>query len=77
MTAFRNLNFTDCRFAPDFMFQLTPEENAEVVTNCDHLAKFKFAKILPFAFTELGAIQAANVLNSTQAVEMVSTLRAF
>jgi hypothetical protein len=58
------------RFPSDFMFQLTPEEKAEVVTNCDHFAKLKFAKSLPFAFTEHGAIQAANVLNSAQAVEM-------
>lgn len=26
-------------FPADFMFQLTAEEKAEVVTNCDHLAK--------------------------------------
>ena len=25
------------RFPDDFMFQLTPEEKAEVVANCDHL----------------------------------------
>lgn len=66
------------RFPPDFMFQLTPEEKAEVVTNCDHLAKLKFAKSMPFAFTEHGAIQAANVLNSAQAVEMgIYVVRAF
>lgn len=66
------------RFPSDFMFQLTPEEKTEVVTNCDHLAKLKFAKSLPFAFTEHGAIQAANVLNSTQAVEMgIYVVRAF
>lgn len=66
------------RFPPDFMFQLTPEEKTEVVTNCDHLAKLKFARSLPFAFTEHGAIQAANVLNSTQAVEMgIYVVRAF
>jgi hypothetical protein len=29
------------RFPQDFMFQLTSEEKAEVVTNCDHLAKLK------------------------------------
>jgi hypothetical protein len=28
----------------------------------DHLAKLKFSKALPYAFTEHGAIQAANVL---------------
>lgn len=58
------------RFPADFMFQLLPEEKIEVVTNCDHLAKLKFSKSLPFAFTEHGAIQAANVLNSPQAVDM-------
>jgi hypothetical protein len=66
------------RFPPDFMFQLTPAEKQEVVTNCDHLAKLRFAKTLPFAFTEHGAIQAANVLSSEQAVEMgVYVVRAF
>jgi len=66
------------RFPADFMFQLTPAEKAEVVANCDHLAKLKFSKALPFAFTEHGAIQAANVLNSTQAIEMgVYVVRAF
>lgn len=44
------------RFPADFMFQLTPDEKAEVVANCDHLAKLKFSKALPFAFTEHGAI---------------------
>ena len=66
------------RFPQDFMFQLSPAEKQEVVTNCDHLAKLKFSKMLPFAFTEHGAIQAANVLNSEQAVEMsVYVVRAF
>lgn len=50
------------RFPADFMFQLTAAEKAEVVANCDHLQKLKFSKALPFAFTEHGAIQAANVL---------------
>ena len=66
------------RFPADFMFQLLPEEKIEVVTNCDHLAKLKFSKSLPFAFTEHGAIQAANVLNSPQAVDMgIYVVRAF
>ena len=66
------------RFPQDFMFQLSLAEKQEVVTNCDHLAKLKFSKMLPFAFTEHGAIQAANVMNSTQAVEMsVYVVRAF
>lgn len=40
------------RFPADFMFQLTPDEKAEVVANCDHLAKLKFSKALaPIART--------------------------
>src|SRR3989338_7912570 len=31
------------RFPADFMFQLTAEEKAEVVANCDHLAKLKYS----------------------------------
>ncbi len=66
------------RFPGDFMFKLTPNEKAEVVANCDHLAKLKFSKVLPLAFTEHGAIQAANVLASPQAVEMgIFVVRAF
>lgn len=66
------------RFPSDFMFQLTVEEKAEVVTNCDHLKTLKFSKALPFAFTEHGAIQAANILNSPEAIGMgVLIVRAF
>ena len=66
------------RFPTDFLFQLNAAEKAEVVANCDHLQKLKFSKVLPYAFTEHGAIQAANVLASTQAVEMgIYVVRAF
>ena len=66
------------RFPDDFMLQLTKEEKNEVVTNCDHLAKLKFSRTPPYAFTEHGAIQAANVLASVQAVEMgIYVVRAF
>lgn len=66
------------RFPGDFLFKLTQAEKAEVVANCDHLHKLKFSKVLPFAFTEHGAIQAANVLASPQAVEMgIFVVRAF
>ena len=58
------------RFPSDFLFQLTADEKTEVVANCDHLQNLKFSKALPFAFNEHGAIQAANVLASSQAVEM-------
>ena len=66
------------RFPSDFMFQLDAAEKAEVITNCDHLSKLKFSKSLPFAFTEYGAVALANVLASTQAVEMgIYVVRAF
>ena len=56
------------RFPQDFIFQLSAEEKAEVVANCDHLSNLKFSKTLPYAFTEYGAIMAASVLNTTRAV---------
>ena len=52
------------RFPDDFMFQLSPDEKAEVVANCDHLENLKYSKALPYAFTEHGAIMAAGVLNT-------------
>jgi hypothetical protein len=67
------------RFPKDFMFQLTAEERREVIANCDHLSrKMLFSNRLPFAFTEHGAIMAASVLNTPQAVQMsVYVVRAF
>ncbi len=66
------------RFPEDFMFRLTDEEKAEVVTNCDHLQKLKFSPQQPYAFTEHGAIMAASILNSPEAVSMsVFVVRAF
>src|SRR2546423_15070332 len=58
------------RFPADFLFRLSQFEKDEVITNCDHLANLKFAKALPFAFTEHGALMAATVLNSPRAVAM-------
>lgn len=66
------------RFPDDFVFRLTTAEKSEVVAKCDHLAKLKFSKTLPFAFTEHGALMAASVLNSERAVEVsVFVVRAF
>jgi ribosomal protein L23 len=66
------------RFPNDFMFQLTEEEKAEVVANCDHLKRLKFSPTLPYAFTEHGAIMLASVLNSPIAVQTsVLVVRAF
>lgn len=66
------------RFPDDFMFQLSPDEKAEVVANCDHLGNLKYSKALPYAFTEHGAIMAAGVLNTSRAIEVsVFIVRAF
>jgi len=68
----------ESKFPADFRFQLTKEEKQEVVTNCDHLEKLKYSPVLPYAFTEHGALMAANVLNSDQANQMsVYIVRAF
>jgi hypothetical protein len=66
------------RFPEDFLFQLSDQEKQEVVTNCDHLARLKFSPNRPYAFTEHGALMAANVLSSAEAVKMsVYVVRAF
>ena len=66
------------RFPEDFVFRLTGPEKSELVANCDHLARLKFAKSLPYAFTEHGAIMAASVLNSRRAVDVsLFVVRAF
>jgi hypothetical protein len=41
----------------------------EVVTDCDHLARLRFSPVLPYAFSEYGAIMLASVLNSQTAIE--------
>ena len=70
----RNLN----RFPSDFLFQLTEMEKNELVTNCDRFKNIKHSNVLPSAFTEYGAIMAANVLNSDRAIEMsIYVIRAF
>lgn len=66
------------RFPADFMFRLTRRERDELVANCDHLSRLKFASAMPCAFTEHGALMAASVLNTTRAVEVsVFVVRAF
>ncbi len=66
------------RFPKDFMFRLSKDEKAEVVTICDHLTKLKFSPVNPRVFTEHGAIMAASVLNSRRAIQVsVFIVRAF
>ena len=66
------------RFPQDFMFKLTQSEKDQVITICDHLKNLKYAKALPNAFTEHGAIMVASVLNTERAVQIsVFVVRAF
>ncbi|HOW25594.1 MAG TPA: ORF6N domain-containing protein [Bacteroidales bacterium] len=66
------------RFPEDFMFQLTDEEKREVIANCDHLERLKFASTNPYAFTEHGAIMLASVLNTPLAIQAsVLVVRSF
>ena len=69
------------RFPEDFMFQLTKEEADVWVRSRSQFAilkRGKTIKYLPYAFTEHGAIMAANVLKSPKAVRMsVFVVRAF
>ncbi len=68
------------RFPADFLFQLTAEEFKSLTSQFAILKKGRgqHRKFLPYAFTENGAIMAANVLNSPEAVRMsVFVVRAF
>lgn len=69
------------RFPPDFLFRLTAEEwsalRSQIVT-LKTGGRGQHRKYLPVAFTELGAIMAASVLNSPRALAMsVYVVRAF
>ena len=67
------------RFPPDFMFRLTREE-LDVLISQNAMSKPGRGgrRTLPYAFTEHGALQAANVLRSQRAVQMsVFVIRAF
>ena len=73
------------RFPEDFMFQLTREEFNSLKSqiamsgrqNSSQIAmsssKHRGAAYRPYAFTEHGALQAANVLRSSRAVQMNTT----
>ena len=80
------------RFPEDFMFRLTGEEvdqvsRPQIVTGSSATTRMRSQNVtaskrnvryLPYAFTEHGALQAANVLNSSQAVKMsIFVIRAF
>lgn len=66
------------RFPADFVFQLIPEETdalrSQIATSSSHGGR----RYRPWAFTEHGALQAANILRSDRAIAMsVYVIRAF
>lgn len=75
------------RFPADFAFQVRPEEWAAIRHQTGSgalrsqfatLKRGQHRKYVPYAFTEHGALMAANVLNSPRAVQMsVFVVRAF
>ena len=68
------------RFPEDFMFQLSPQEAERSRSQFATLkiGRGQNIKYRPYAFSEHGAIQAANVLNSPRAIAMgVFVVRAF
>lgn len=66
------------RFPDDFCFQLTVSEWRSLRLQNATLKRGAHRKYMPHAFTEHGAIMAATVLNSPQAVQMsVAVVRAF
>ncbi len=69
------------RFPEEFVFQLTSEEAEALLLSRSQNAILKRGqniKYLPRVFTEHGALMAANVLNSPQAVTMsVAIVKAF
>lgn len=77
------------KFPEDLMFQLTKQEIAALTAylTAQNMNRSQFAtgsqkhrdpRFLPYAFTEYGALQAANVLNSPKATSMsLYIIRAF
>ena len=66
------------RFPQDFMFQLTKEEQTQLVTNCDRLSNLKHSSVLPMAFTEQGVAMLSSVLRSKKAIKInIEIMRAF
>ena len=66
------------RFPEDFVFQLSWEEAKRSRSQNATLKRGGNVKYRPYAFTEHGAVMAANVLKSDQAIQMsVAVVRAF
>jgi len=62
----RNIN----RFPEAFMFELTIEEYASLMSHIATLKRGKHSKYPPFVFTEHGLLMLSSVLNSELAIKM-------
>ena len=74
------INRNKGRFPRDFLFQLTVQEVVLLRSQSATIEKGRgqHAKYLPYAFTEHGAVMAANVLNSQVAIDAsILIVRAF
>lgn len=68
----------ESRFPPDFMFVLTKEEKAFLLTNCPRLSNLKHSSANPMAFTEQGVAMLSSVLTSQKAIDInIGIMRAF
>jgi len=66
------------RFPKDFCFQLTDKEWANLKSQLVTSSGYGGRRKRPYAFTEHGAIMAASILNSPQAIQMsIAVVRAF
>ena len=66
------------QFPGDFMFQLTRQEAANLTSQAAISSSHGGRRTLPYAFTEHGAVMAANILRSERAIQMsVFVVRAF
>lgn len=58
------------RFPERFRFQLTKEEMAELVTNCDRFNSLKHSTVRSYAFTEQGVVMLSTVIRSETAIRI-------
>ena len=58
------------RFPERFRFQLTKEEMAELVANCDQFNSLKHSTVRSYAFTEQGVAMLSTVLRSKTAIRV-------
>ena len=66
------------RFPEEFRFQLTENEMAELVANCDRFRSLKHSTVASYVFTEQGVAMLSAVLRSETAVQVsIRIMKAF